>query len=59
MSNDINECRSFLRDLGLENTDGWRKLGRFDVVEWLGLIEFYNSQWQAAAWKRDRIVWTG
>lgn len=56
-SGDINECRAFLRGLGLEigpnPRDGWRKTG------WLGLIEFWDGKWNAAAWKSPEIVWTG
>ena len=47
-SGDINDCRDFLRGLGLECTRyGWMSPG------WLGMIEFHKGQHHAAAWRSD------
>lgn len=45
---DINACREFLRDLGLECTHrGWEGNGL------IGIIEFYNGEHHAAAWDSE------
>lgn len=60
---DLDGCRTFLRGLGLEigpnPNSGWCKYVRPGVVSWLGMIEFWDGKFHAAAWKNTRIVWAG
>lgn len=45
-SKDINDCRTFLRGLGLDvGMEGWAGKGM------LGILEYSNHRWNCAAWQ--------
>lgn len=48
-SGEINECRDFLRRLGLDDSTrrGWEGNG------YSGMLEFWQGQYHAAAWRAE------